>query len=130
MSDLEMCFNCDQPTGKAGAMEDSQMIEGKPYCEDGYDECVIETIDSYANEIRELKAQLADAVVREKEIRIEANYAGGVANDLHAKLVGLVRAGNNLRLQYALMTNRTDSIAVATKQDWDEALKAIKEVKV
>ena len=80
--------------------------------------------------VRELHEQLADAVVREKEIRIEANYAGGVANDLHAKLVGLVRAGNNLRLQYALMTNRTDSIAVATKQDWDEALKAIKEVKV
>ena len=58
MSDLEMCFNCDQPTGKAGAMEDSQMIEGKPYCEDCYDECVIEKIDYYANEIRELKAQL------------------------------------------------------------------------
>ena len=37
----------------------------------------------------------------------------------------LVRTGNNLRLQYALMTSPTDSISLNTKRDWDEALAKI-----
>ncbi len=29
----ERCFNCDELTGNAGAMDDSIIVEGEPYCE-------------------------------------------------------------------------------------------------
>ena len=30
---IEYCYNCDQPTGNAGELDGSLMVEGKPYCD-------------------------------------------------------------------------------------------------
>lgn len=61
----ELCFECDEPTGNAGALDDSRMIKGKPYCED----CYLEQLSEKAERYDQLEAALKRIVEAEKEYR-------------------------------------------------------------
>lgn len=53
----EMCYNCGYETGNAGEEEDSLMLEGEPYCDDCYNEEILNIIDRK----NDLERQLAEA---------------------------------------------------------------------
>lgn len=55
---LEMCCNCDNPTGKAGRCEDSMYLGDKgPYCEECYDK----KCEKLSEELQDIRAELAVA---------------------------------------------------------------------
>lgn len=75
MSELEMCANCDQPTGKAGRHEDSLYLDNwaGPLCETCYEEAIPELALAYGSvkselsrlreRVRELEGAAIQAIV-------------------------------------------------------------------
>ena len=59
---LELCLDCDEPTGRAGRSDDSMYTPDGvgPFCEDCF--CDGVAMDTRESHITELKAQLADQI--------------------------------------------------------------------
>lgn len=66
MSELELCFECYQPTGRAGAAEDSLYLGSiGPFCEDCYEEWP----DNMDILMRHVKSELAAAKAEVERLR-------------------------------------------------------------
>jgi len=62
---LEYCYECDQPTGHAGELDDSLMIWGEPYCDRCYHDVMIELpgeVETLRTKVRALEAKINRAV--------------------------------------------------------------------
>ena len=57
MSNLERCYKCDECTGNAGPMDGSLMLDSNAYCEECYQEVLIETCDDRSVEMIRLQAE-------------------------------------------------------------------------
>jgi|GEM_PF-2982668 len=54
---LEMCFECDDATGNAGELDGSLMLDGNPYCDECYQDVLIQTCDSRGVEVKRLTTE-------------------------------------------------------------------------
>jgi hypothetical protein len=75
----EMCYNCGYETGNAGEEEDSLMLEGEPYCDDCYNEEILNIIDRK----NDLQRQLEEA--REEALKYKIKYNNQSSDILRLK---------------------------------------------
>jgi len=54
---LEMCFECDDATGNAGELDGSLMLDGNPYCDECYQDVLIQMCDFRSAEIKRLTTE-------------------------------------------------------------------------
>lgn len=106
--EIEVCFICGEPTGRAGKCDDSMFdaFNDGPYCEDCWDERDVHIAARVQDKTNALKTRLAEAEKRAELAETAVTYLHGLASDVQDMLLNQGSPGIDCWKDLCVQTGR------------------------